>query len=115
MAPRWQRIVRLLQFLRLEVILSAVSNIRLMIFLADRLPAVRGDKPELAHPLEVALPLGAIVAGGLAIYGLALNDAVDARHDRAFSPHRAIPTGAIGPIAAIGLGVLSLLAAVLAS
>lgn len=48
-------------------------------------------------PLPIALAAGLAVAVGLFAFGASLNDVVDARHDRAFSPDRPIPAGRIRP------------------
>lgn len=100
---------------RLEQVVSAVSNLWLMIFIARRLEADHRVPWDKVWSLPVMLALGAVVAGGLAIYGIALNDALDRRHDRLFQPHRPIPAGTIAPTTAVGLAVLCLLASVLAA
>ena len=111
-----QKIVRLLQIMRIEFIFSAISNVWLMIFLAWFIESGQRARPlQPAWSLGNFLGLGAAVAAGLSIYAMALNDALDARHDRAFSPHRPIAAGAIGQRTAFGIGVLGLLVAVLAS
>lgn len=116
MTSRWRKILHAVQLLRLEMVFSAISNAWLVVFLAwQNDPGTAGQHTPGFQSLTLALVLTAIIAGGLATYGLALNDALDARHDRAFSPYRPIPAGAIGPIAAVILGVLCLLAAMLAS
>lgn len=116
MTTRWQRILRLVQLGRIELIFSVISNTWLMILLARKIETSRGVGPAMTvGSLALALGLGAAVATGLAIYGLALNDAFDARHDRAFSPERPIPAGAISLTTVIVLGVLGLLGAVLAT
>ncbi|MCC7192913.1 MAG: hypothetical protein IT444_09055 [Phycisphaeraceae bacterium] len=116
MTRRWHQIIHAVQLLRLEVVFSAISNAWLVVFLAwQNEPGSAGQHTPGFQSLEFALVLTLVVAGGLAIYGIALNDVLDVRHDRTFSPSRPIPTGAIGPIAAVILGILCLLAAMLAS
>ncbi|MCE9590681.1 MAG: hypothetical protein K8S99_09180 [Planctomycetes bacterium] len=116
MRIRLKKALHLALLARLEQVLSAVSNLWLMVFIARRLDAgsVTGAHGA-AWSLPVMLGLGGVVAGGLAIYGLALNDALDRRHDRLFQPQRPIAAGTIAPTTAVGLAVLCLLAAVLAS
>jgi 4-hydroxybenzoate polyprenyltransferase len=116
MTSRWQKLLTTLQHTRLELVFSAVSNIWVMVFLSWRLQPNHSGEPEVpAGSLAVALTLGGIVGVGLALYGMAINDAIDVRHDRAFSPDRPIPAGAIGLTGAVGLSVVSVLAAMLAS
>lgn len=53
--------------------------------------------PAAALPFWPALAAGLAVAVGLFAFGASLNDVVDARHDRTFSPDRPIPAGRIRP------------------
>jgi 4-hydroxybenzoate polyprenyltransferase len=84
-----------------------------MIFLAVYLepPAGRSGTLE-TMPLAVALLLGAVVAVGLHICGVALNDVLDARHDRLFSPQRPIPAGRVRRTSAVVVAFVGLIAAV---
>jgi 4-hydroxybenzoate polyprenyltransferase len=111
----WRNLLNLLQLMRVELVLAAISNSWLVIFLS------RGPEVELHRPSEFtdlfqvwqALPLVAIISAGLSAYGTAYNDALDARHDRTFSPDRPIPAGGINPDMAIRVALLSLLVAIL--
>jgi len=115
MPTRLRKALHLALLARLEQVLSAVSNLWLMIFISRWIE--RGTRPqgEVFWSLPVTLALGGVVAGGLAIYAMALNDALDRRHDRVFQPQRPIPAGTIAPTTAVGLSVLCVLAAILAS
>jgi hypothetical protein len=68
-----------------------------------------------SRPLWVLLVGGAIVALGLFSYGMAMNDVLDLRRDRALRPDRPIPAGRMPLEAAVAVVIGSLLAAVLGS
>lgn len=109
---RWLKLINLLQLTRVALVFAAVSNVWLMVFLAYSLePADRRNPALNEHSQLLGLLLTALVAGGLHNYGIALNDLLDARHDRLFSPHRPIPAGKIGHTGAVIVSVISLLAA----
>ncbi len=115
-----QKLVHLLRLARLTLALTAVSNCWLMVFLGVYLEPVIGGghrvSPELmAWPLVVSLLILATVAIGLHSYGMALNDMLDARHDRLFAPHRPLAAGRISVRSAVAVAVLALLAALLAT
>jgi hypothetical protein len=93
---------------------GALSDVWFVILLTRGL----GDyswRPVSQMALLHALLAGAIVAIGLFAYGAALNDIIDVRHDRAFSPDRPIPSGRIRPGQAIIVTVCSLIVAILAA
>ena len=52
----------------------------------------------------LALGISALVATGLFTFGASLNDLLDARHDRTFSPEKPIPAGYVRP-ATVGIVV----------
>jgi len=111
-----RKLLNLIHLLRLELLLTAVSDAWLMIFLAYAIEPIDFISPTLTQmPLALALILGGIVATGLAAYGLALNDVLDARHDRAFSPARPIPAGRIRLTTAMSTAVIALLLALSAA
>jgi 4-hydroxybenzoate polyprenyltransferase len=115
---RWQKLVNLLQLVRLPLAFTAVSNSWVMLFLAGSIePPERQPRDTFTSGWALAAALGllAVVSGGLHAYGMALNDILDARHDRLFSPQRPIPAGGVGTTAAVVLAVLCLLGAVLAA
>jgi len=98
----------------------AVSNIWLMIRLAE---ATEGGGPSGAYGAAdgsslgpgLALILGAAVGFGLHVYGVALNDVLDARHDHLFHPTRPLARGALPPTAALVASLIGLILAVLAA
>ena len=101
--------------MRVELVLAAVSNSWLVIFLSRGIEKDLGRPSEFAETFALwqALPLVAMISAGLSVYGTAYNDALDARHDRTFSPDRPIPAGGINPDMAIRAALLSLLVAIL--
>ncbi len=111
MSSRLGVVLPVLHLTRLALVFTAVSNAWLIVFFAYELEPAGRVNPQLASmPLGVALGLTAMVAVGLHTYGIALNDLLDARHDRLFSPHRPIPAGRISLTTAVTIALLSLLA-----
>jgi 4-hydroxybenzoate polyprenyltransferase len=106
---------RVFELLRVDMAAAAVSHIWLMTLLAGTHiePAVNPALDRLG--LWASLALGAVIGLGLAGCGMALNDALDARHDRAFAPERPIPAGRISQRTALALALGCLLAAGLAA
>lgn len=116
MHPWLQRILHLLQLARFGTAFTAVSNLWVMAFLALGLETPEQRPPYLqAFPLPLSLFLLAVMGLGVHIYGVSLNDILDARRDRLFSPDKPIPAGRIRPSHAIALTFLSLMLAILAA
>lgn len=67
--------------------------------------------PVATMPLAQALICAAVTAVGLFSFAAALNDLLDAKHDRIFSPHRPIASGEIGAVQAFSVAIASLLLA----
>lgn len=113
---RFTRLLHVLELARFDLVLSTVSGVWLMIFLAWALEPPARQNPALAQlGLPLALLLGAVVSAGLSGCGMALNDVLDARHDRAFAPTRPIPTGRVDVPVAVAAAMLSLLVALAAA
>jgi len=111
-----RQILSLLQLTRIALALAVVSNSWLTVFLAIHVEPPSGSNTIIeSMPLAFALLLGAVVAVGLHVYGVSLNDVLDARHDRLFSPHRPIPAGRVHRTSAVVVAVVGLLAAILAA
>jgi len=108
------RIISTIQLTRLTMAFGALSDVWFVILLTRGL----GDyehMPVASMALPLALFAGAIIAIGLFAYGAALNDIIDVRHDRAFSPDRPLPSGRIRQGQAMVVTVGSLIAAILAA
>ncbi|MFO0827406.1 MAG: UbiA family prenyltransferase [Phycisphaerales bacterium] len=106
------RIFTAVQLTRLTMAYGAIADLWLVILLT-RAEGHYSDIPAATLPLPVALFAGLIVAVGLFTFGASLNDVLDARHDRAFSPERPIPAGRIRPHQAAIVTSLCLAAATL--
>jgi 4-hydroxybenzoate polyprenyltransferase len=111
-----RRIVRktlaAIEISRLSVAFGAVANVWLMILLARADPRL-AELPVTTQPLGRALGAGALVAIGFLAFGAALNDFLDAKHDRAFAPDRPLPAGNLQPRRAVQLAIGSLCAGML--
>jgi hypothetical protein len=106
------KLIRLLGLARLDVLPALVSGQWLMVFLAFWVePASRRNTALDAIGPAWALGCSAVIAGGLGVFMMALNDALDARHDRTFEPGRPIPSGQVTQRAALGFAFTGLLAA----
>lgn len=102
-----RRLIATLELSRLPVAFGAVANVWLMVFIARTDPALA--EAEVARmPLWQALSASALLAIGFLTFGAALNDFLDAKHDRAFAPSRPIPSGVVRPQRAIQLAAASL-------
>ncbi len=102
----------LLGLTRPGVLLALVSVQWLMVFLGVYVEPIDRRNPALdTLGLPRALAASAVIAIGLGIFLMALNDALDARHDRAFEPDKPIPSGKVTQRAALGLAMAGLLAA----
>lgn len=111
MTPQSRKVLDLLQLVRLELLLPTLSGTWVMVLLGYGFE--QAQRPGTVAPLPWSLPmtllLGAIAAGGLHVYGMALNDALDARHDRVFNPQRPVAGGRVSLRSAVSLAVLGLL------
>lgn len=107
-----RRILAAAEISRLSVAFGAVANVWLMILLARADPRL-AELPVAVRPLWQALCAGAVVAVGFLAFGAALNDFLDAKHDRAFAPDRPLPAGSLPPRRAVQIAVLSLFAGIL--
>jgi hypothetical protein len=102
-----RRLLAAVEVSRLPVAFGAVANVWLAILL------VRNDT-EMANsaastlPLWVVLAAGAFIAVGFLAFGAALNDFLDAKHDRAFAPDRPLPAGNLRPHRAAQLAAIAL-------
>ncbi len=112
MVPRWRRVIQLFELARVELLLAGISNVWLMVFLAGAVEPGTVNPQLGALGLPLSLVLSALCALGLVGCGMALNDVVDARHDRKFEPQRPIPAGRLDPTNVVSAAMLSLILAV---
>ncbi len=110
------KLTRWRELARPDSLAALVSGLWLMIFLAFYVePQAQRNAALDALGLGGSLALSAVVAVGLGVFVMTLNDVLDARHDRAFAPTRPIPAGRITQRAALTWSLAGLLAALGAS
>lgn len=105
------RLLGTAQLTRLAMAVGAVGDVWFTVLFS------RGQEqysflPVYKLPLWVALVCSAIIATGLFTFGASLNDLLDARYDKAFSPDRPLPSGRIKP-ATVGMLIAGALIAAL--
>src|SRR6266699_629350 len=89
-----QRLLTLLQFTRMALVFTAISNSLCTLLLATRRQVGgEGSVLEALHWDRVVLV--ALISIGLYSYGMALNDIIDRRRDRQLAAHRPLPSGRI--------------------
>jgi hypothetical protein len=116
MTLRSKTLLPALQLTRFALVYTAVSNSwSTALFskaFADELPI----SPEARDlPLWALLLCTALTSGGLYVFGMTLNDVMDARRDRLFAPHRPLPSGRFSPAGAVIVAFIALLTAIAAS
>jgi 4-hydroxybenzoate polyprenyltransferase len=127
--PLLPRILAAVEVARLPIAFGVVANVWLMVLLA-RVEAsagsvagsvagsgdqMQGGSAQLVAALPLWLALGASLAFavGFMAFGAALNDALDAKRDRAFAPERPIPSGSIAARRAFHIAFAALVVGVL--
>ncbi len=115
MTQRVRKLIDLIQLVRLELLFPTLSGTWVMVFLGHGLELPL--RPELGPMFSWSLPMtllfATFAAGGLHVYGMAINDALDVRHDRVFSPQRPVAAGRVSLRGAVSLAVIGLLVALL--
>ncbi|MFM7133811.1 MAG: UbiA family prenyltransferase [Planctomycetota bacterium] len=104
MQPLARRIIAALEVSRLPVAFGAIANVWIVVLLARLDPAL-SEAPAATLPEPVALVAAMLVAVGFLVFGAALNDFLDAKHDRAFAPDRPLPSGALSSRRAMQIAV----------
>ncbi|MSR18136.1 MAG: hypothetical protein EXS00_03040 [Phycisphaerales bacterium] len=104
------KFVALTEVTRAGMALGAVAEVWLIALLTRADPRY-SYLPVYDMPLPTALLCTAATALGLFAFGAALNDFLDSRHDRAFSPYRPIPAGDLTSAQVLVIVVGSLLTA----
>lgn len=128
-----RRFIALAEVSRLPIAFGAVANVWLMVLLA-RIEAAQTLSPAVdgpdaigtlsagsessaaviaALPAWLALLASAAFAVGFMSFGAALNDILDAKHDRAFAPDRPIPSGSLSTRRALHFAAIALVVGVL--
>src|SRR3954466_6029327 len=89
-----QRLLTLLQFTRMALVFTAISNSLCTLLLVTRRQV--GPEGSVIEALRwERVLLVALISIGLYGYGMALNDIIDRRRDRQLAAHRPIPSGRI--------------------
>jgi hypothetical protein len=114
MRPVAARILDAFQLTRLSLAFGAVSELWL-VTLITRSDARYKDLDIYSMPLWAALSATGIVAIGLFAFAASLNDLLDVRHDRQFSPERPLAAGRIRASSAAVLSFGALMLAVVAA
>ncbi len=105
--------VDFLRLFRPEYVISAISNSWLVVALSIGLESAdRQNEYLMQWPVWFAMGLTMVIATGLCVYGICLNDILDMTHDRAFRPNRPLSTGRIAVPTAITLALVSVLGAI---
>ncbi len=128
--PLLPRILAAVEVARLPFAFGVVANVWLMVLLArvEAEAATAGQAADgsasmgapagsaqviAALPLWLALGASMAFAVGFMAFGAALNDALDAKRDRAFAPERPIPSGSIAARRAFHIAFAALVVGVL--
>lgn len=106
-----RKILAAIEIARLSAAFGAIANVWVMVLLA-RTDSNLADLPVATRPIWQALGAGALVAVGFLAFGAALNDFLDAKHDRAFAPDRPLPAGSIKPRRAVQIAFVALCAGI---
>src|SRR5205823_7679065 len=89
-----QRLLTLLQFTRMALVFTAISNSLCTLLLSLRRDL--GPDVSVLRSMDWQRPLLlALISIGLYGYGMSLNDIIDRRRDRQLAAHRPLPSGRI--------------------
>ena len=104
------RLLVLLQLTRAALAFTAIADAWAVLLLR-----ASDEPPQPMWLLILQMIVTGIVSAGLYSFGMALNDLLDARHDRIFAPRRPIPSGRIKIRWAIVLTLLLVMGSIFAS
>jgi len=107
-----ERCLAFCQLARVGLAYTAVADIWLIALLSEGLGLTAG-RPRPA--LWALMLCTALIGGGLYVFGMTLNDLLDARRDRTFAPDRPIPSGRVAIPSAVAVLLTALLVAAAAS
>lgn len=103
-------VVSAVELTRLAMAFGAIADLLLIVILSRSDPQYH-YMPVASMPLLQAFVAATVTAVGLFSFAAALNDLLDVRHDRVFSPGRPIAAGRISALQAMSLALASLLLA----
>ena len=115
MPRRLSFFVASLQLARVGLVLTAVSNIWLVVWVSRAEEGLARDARPPGLAPWAALLTTAAVAVGTYVFGMTLNDLMDIRRDRVLAPDRPLPSRRVRPATAMALAVAALLTAVAGS
>lgn len=113
MATVLDRLTPVLQLARVTTAFGSVANIWFVILWVRAIPREEPPPPLATHPLWLLLAGGALYAGAMHAFGVALNDILDLRRDRALRPSRPIASGRLHVQRAVLIVAATLLVGVL--
>jgi 4-hydroxybenzoate polyprenyltransferase len=109
-------LLSLLRLIRIELVFASISNVWVIVFLSRAIEPLAYRNPAFDQlGLPMVLLLAAVLAGGLHVYAMVLNDVLDLRHDRVFNPHRPIAAGRVSLATSLVAAMLGLIVAVFAA
>jgi len=111
MAGVARKVLSAVELTRASMAFGAITDLWLIVILSRTRPEYH-YMPVATMPLAQALVASAIIAIGLFAFGATLNDLLDARRDRVFSPHRPLAAGDLGGTQALTVALGSLLMAI---
>ena len=111
-----QRLLALLQFTRLALVFTAISN-SLTGYLLNRVHDLPAGTPLAGRLRPLEMLLVALISIGLYGFGMTLNDIIDRRRDSMLAAHRPLPSGrmrlATAHFICFGLAALAIACAVI--
>lgn len=111
----FSNLLAVLQLGRVALVFTAIGNAWVVALFSRAFESDRGVAAITQLPLWQLLATTAGVAAGLYVFGMSLNDVMDARHDRTFAPGRPIPAGRLHVRTAISVAFIALILAIAAA
>ncbi len=105
--------ISMVQLVRPALVFALIADAWLVVLLCSAETGDTGRTAAInAYPTWALLMLAAGLAGGVYVFGMALNDVFDIRRDRAFAPERPIASGRLRQNIAVAIGITALLFAI---